>query len=297
MFKKHVLEKNNNIWNDRELWQSQNFLKRQELVVNLIEKTGINRSDLVLEIGPGKGLITQQLIKKAGQVIAIEIDKKLATNLRSSFQNLSNIEIIESDFLEWQLPQKPYKVFSNIPFNMTTDIVKKLTEDKNAPQAAFLIMQDKAAFRFMGKPKKSQISILLEPWFDLEIIANINRKEFTPIPKINAVLAKFRKRENSLIESKSRQWFRDFVIYGYNQWQPTILDAFKNIFSLKQRNILEKELRIKDAKPSDLTIDQWIKLFKTFTIYVSPNKKEIIRGATEKLERQQQKLEKWHRTR
>lgn len=161
----------------------------------------------------------------------------------------------------------------------------------------YLIMQDKAAFRFMGKPKDSQTSILLKPWFDVRILANIDRKEFTPVPKINAVLTEFKKRDQPLIEPQSHQWFRDFVVYGYNQWQPTVLDAFKDVFSSKQRSILAREMMIGGAKPSDLTSEQWLKLFETFTVHVPDDKKKIIKGAEERLEKQQRGLRKWHRTR
>lgn len=282
---------------DRELWQSQNFLRRPEFVANLVEKVDINRDDLLIEIGPGEGIITQQLARRANRVIAVEIDQRLAMNLRASLRGLSNVEVIQADFLRWQLPQEPYKVFSNIPFNMTADIVRKLTEDKNPPKTVYLIIQDKAAFRFMGEPKDSQISILLKPWFEIYIVTDIDRREFTPVPKINAVLAEFRRREQPLVEHEFRQWFRDFVVYGYNQWQPTILDAFKKIFSPKQRSIIESELRIRGVKPSDLTLDQWLKLFKIFTIYVPPDKKEIVRDAEKRLKKQQKGLRKWHRTR
>jgi len=282
---------------DRELWQSQNFLRRPEFVANLIGRTTITNSDLVVEIGPGKGIITQQLAKKAGRIVAVEADQRLAINLQASFQGVPNIQIVEADFLRWELPREPYKVFSNIPFNMTADIVRKLTEDRNPPQLSYLIMQDKAAFRFMGKPKGSQTSILLKPWFEVKIVANIDRREFTPVPKINAVLVEFGKLEKPLVEPQSRQWFRDFVVYGYSQWQPTILDAFREVFSWKQRSFLEKEPRIRGRKPSELTIEEWLKLFETFTTYVPADKKEVVRGAEEKLERQQQNLRKWHRTR
>ncbi|BCX14635.1 MAG: ribosomal RNA small subunit methyltransferase A [Patescibacteria group bacterium] len=281
----------------RELWQSQNFLRRPEFVASLVERTDITRDDLVIEIGPGKGIITQQLARRARRVIAVEIDKGLAGNLRASFQNSPNVEIVEADFLKWWLPREPYKVFSNIPFNMTADIVRRLTEDRNPPLVAYLIMQDKAAFRFMGRPKDSQTSILLKPWFEVEIVANIDRREFTPVPKINAVLAKFRKREQPLVKPEFCQWFRDFVVYGYNQWKPTILDAFREVFSPKQRNILERELRIRGARPSDLTLEQWLKLFETFCVYVPSDKKEVVKGAEERLKRQQGSLKKRHRTR
>jgi 23S rRNA (adenine-N6)-dimethyltransferase len=272
-------------------------LRRTEFVTGLVERADISHDDLVVEIGPGKGVITQQLTKRAGRVIAVEMDSELATGLRTRFRDSTNIRIVRADFLRWQLPQEPYKVFSNIPFNMTADIVRKLTEDKNPPLVAYLIMQDKAAFRFMGKPKESQISILLKPWFEMGIVADIDRREFTPVPKINAVLAEFRKRQQPLVESQNRQWFRDFVVYGYTQWQPTILDSFRRVFSPKQRSIIERELRIREEKPSDLTLEQWLKLFETFMVYVPFDRKEVVRGAEERLEKQQKSLRKWNRTR
>lgn len=284
---------------DRELWQSQNFLRRPEFVKGLMDRTDISKDDTVIEIGPGRGIITKELAKRAGKIIAVEIDPRFVADLRTSFCDSPNIQIIQADFLKWNLPHEPYKVFSNIPFNMTADIVRKITEDRNPPLVAYLIIQDKAAFRFMGKPKAkdSQTSILLKPWFEVKIVANIDRREFSPVPKINVVLAEFRKREQPLIEPRSRQWLRDFVVYGYNQWQPSVLDAFKDVFSPKQRSILARETRIERAKPSDLTLELWLKLFETFSVCVPSDKKEVIKGAEERLKRQQKSLRKWHRTR
>lgn len=141
---------------------------------------------------------------------------------------------------------------------MTADIVSKLTENRFPPEVAYLIMQDKAAERFAGKPlarTDTQTSILLKPWFEVEVTARIDKREFVPVPKVNAVLTMFRKKEPPLVESQNRQWFRDFVIYGYNQWQPTILDAFRSVFSGKQRGIIAREIGIERAKPTDLTIE------------------------------------------
>jgi len=283
--------------NTSKLWQSQNFLRRPEFVADLVGKTDTTRSDLVVEIGPGRGIITQELVKRARKVIAVEADPRLAASLKASFQDRTNIQIIKADFLKWGFPREPYKVFSNIPFNMTADIVRKLTEARNPLQVAYLIMQEEAAFRFMGRPKDSQTSILLAPWFEVRIISNIDRREFTPIPNINAVLAEFRKRDEPLVTEENQQTFRDFVVYGYNQWQPTILDAFREVFSSRQRKILERELRIRNLKPSDLTIEQWLKLFETFLNFVPQERKDLVRGAETRLKEQQKRLQKWHRTR
>lgn len=84
---------------NRQIWQSQNLLKRPAFVASLLERVDITRSDLVVEIGPGKGIITQQLASRAGRVIAVEMDEKLAENLRSPFQSSPNVQILEADFL------------------------------------------------------------------------------------------------------------------------------------------------------------------------------------------------------
>lgn len=111
----------NNLTGKRKLSHSQNFLKNPEFVKGLIDKTDIGASDLVVEVGPGKGIITKLLANKAGRVVGVEIDDKLFADLRKQFQKYPNVEIIKADFLKWELPPEPYKVFSNIPFNMTYD--------------------------------------------------------------------------------------------------------------------------------------------------------------------------------
>ena len=157
---------------ERQLSHSQNFLKSSGFVNSLIERTSINSGDLVVEIGPGKGIITAELAKKAGMVIGVEYDPNFARNLKARFSGYPNVEIVESDFLTWTLPNKPYKVLANIPFNMTADIVSKLLSGENSPEATYLIMQDKAAERFMGPPfgPNSQASILLQPFYDINAI-------------------------------------------------------------------------------------------------------------------------------
>lgn len=288
-----------NLARKRKLSHSQNFLKSPEFVKGLVDKANIGANDLVVEIGPGKGIITKLLASKAGRVIGVEMDDKLFADLRKQFQGNSNVEMIKADFLKWELPPEPYKVFSNIPFNMTTEIVVKLLNANNPPTTAYLIMQDKAAERFIGDPvsKNTQMSILLKPYFEMAIVARIDRKQFTPVPKVNAVLAMFERRRKPLVEPQFTQLFRDFVVYGYNQWQPTVLAAFGKIFTHKQRAILEKRADIRGAKPRDLNLEQWLVLFSAFVDHASDDKKVVVRGAEERLKKQQEKLQKQFRTR
>lgn len=281
----------------RQLWQSQNFLKRPEFVSGLVEMADISRKDLVLEIGPGKGIITKHLANTAGKVIAIELDPKLANKLKGDFQDNNNIKIIQKDFFKWQLPREAYKVFSNIPFNMTADIVRRLTETNNPPEVAYLIMQEEAYDRFSGKGGETQTSLLLAPWFEVRKVVDINRDEYSPKPNVNTALVEVRKRQRPFVDPNLRQDYRDFIIFGFNQWKPTVFDAYDSIFTYKQKKIIDGRSKINNKKPSELTLDQWLDLFKTFKNYVSDDKKQIVRGAEEEFGRMHKKHEKWHRTR
>lgn len=283
----------------RKTLHSQNFLKNDGFVEDLIQKSVINNNDLVVEIGSGKGIITKSLSNHAKQVLAIEIDKNLVNYTTTQLRNCSNVQVIHTDFLKWTLPTEPYKVFSNIPFNRTADIVSKLFNNGNPPVVAYLIMQNKAAERFVGFPvaTNTQVSILLKILFEVEVVTKISRQQFEPAPQVDATLVRFQKRKTPLLKENLTQQFRDFVVYGYNQWKPTTLGAFKRIFSNKQRSIIEVQLDIKGAKPSDLTLEQWLSLFDIFIKHVPQNKKVLVKGAEEELLNQQSKLIKQHRTR
>src|SRR5579859_4121442 len=159
---------------------SQNFLQDPCLVASLLDKAHMSGNDVVYEIGPGKGIITEQLALRYKQVIAIEKDPRLSALLRKKFAQRPNVTIHTSDFLDYSLPRKPYKIFANIPFNVTTAIVSKLTAVEYAPEDAHLIMQKEAADMFLGQPRASLRSILLKPWFEIGIVHRFQRKDFMP---------------------------------------------------------------------------------------------------------------------
>jgi 23S rRNA (adenine-N6)-dimethyltransferase len=291
--------KNQKMVDGRKLSHSQNFLRSGGYVRSLLDLTDIGQEDLVVEIGSGKGIITAQLAKKAGKVIAVEVDANLAQNLRQRFDNDPHIEIIEADFLRWELPAGPFKVFANIPFSMTADIVNNLLFGDYLPSSAFLFMQDEAALRFIGQPvgQNSQISIFLQPFWDMRIETEIPRSQLFPKPNINIVLASFKKKLNPLVDLSEKKRYWDFVAFGYNQWQPTIIDALADVFSSKQLKIVAKKLGLSGLKPSQLVVDQWVGLFETFLRRVPKEKRAIADGAVNRLRKKQRGMIKQYRTR
>ena len=142
---------------------SQNFIKDPQLVLSLIEKSSISLEDVVYEIGPGTGVITSALVNCCKKVIAIEKDSDLSAMLQRKLCHLPNLTIRTGNFLEYKLPRKPYKVFSNIPFCITSAIMTKLSTTQNPPEDSFLIMQKEAAEMFSGIPHETLRSILLKP--------------------------------------------------------------------------------------------------------------------------------------
>src|SRR2546421_7074876 len=119
---------------------SQNFLKSPTLVCQLLDKCDIGSDDTVYEIGPGRGIITELLAQRCRQVIAIEKDPQFVDTLRPNIAGRANIKLLQGDFLEYRLPTNHYKVFANIPFNITSAIVTHLTTARVPPDDTYLIM-------------------------------------------------------------------------------------------------------------------------------------------------------------
>ena len=119
---------------------SQNFLHSRKLVKKLIRSSSIGKADLVIEIGAGKGIITQELLQRAKNVTSIELDTHWYNYLHNKFKDTPELKLYNADFLNFPLPNTSYKVFANIPFSIEGKIIRKLIDAKNPPEDCFLIM-------------------------------------------------------------------------------------------------------------------------------------------------------------
>lgn len=280
---------------------SQNFLKDKGLVTKLIANTSLNDQDIVYEIGVGQGIITEQLLSKVKKVVAFEIDKNLYDKLSQKFNNQSSLELKLGNFLDYQLPNYPYKVFSNIPFNITSAIVKKLTQASTPSTDTYLFVQKEAAKKFVGKPfdnKNSQLAVLLHPWFNLEVAHKFNPNDFFPKPMIDIVLMRIEKRISPLIEIKDKKLYEDFIVYTFNQFKPNVVEGLSKVVGKDGMNRLANQLGFKPtSKPSELDYAHWEGLFTHLLTQIDESHRQIIKGASTRLANQQSKLEKSNRTR
>ena len=231
----------------------------------MIQASSIGSSDIVLEIGAGRGIITTELARVAGRVIAVEVDPSLAQELRWEFTNTGNVEIVAKDFLTYQVCQKEYKVFANIPYNCTADILRKLLYGSPAPTEAWLILQKEAAEKISGCPRETQFSVLAKPWFDFRILRALRRTDFHPIPAVDSVLLHIRKRSTPLIGEGEGDSYRRFIQYGFGRWRKSLKCIFKTVFTYRQWKQLAHDLGFAlDATPTELSFEQWLGLFKFY---------------------------------
>lgn len=277
---------------------SQNYLKDERLAAALLEKSSLGREDLVYEIGPGKGILTRQLARRCKRVIAIEKDPRLAAWLKQKFAGQPEVTIRAGDCLHDRLPNGPYKVFANIPFNITSAIVARLTTAANPPEDTCLMMQKEAAEMYLGEPHEILRSVLLKPWFEVEIVHRFRRKDFVPEPRVDVIMLRLHKRSPPLVQWKDQKLYRDFIAYCFTCWAPNLRVAFKDIFSWQQRKHIQSGLEVDlSGGPTSLRFEQWLKLFNFFIEAGSEAARCTVSGSTKRLTRQQRRLHKIHRTR
>src|SRR5688500_4176596 len=130
---------------------AQNFLRSPKLVRRLVAISTIGPSDTVYEIGPGNGIITAELARVATRVIAIEKDPELVRHLRERFRLLDNVEIVEKDVLAYSFGASEHKVFANIPFNRTAQILRKILDERSKVSEAYLILSPRRSFQDLRK--------------------------------------------------------------------------------------------------------------------------------------------------
>ncbi|MCX6048558.1 MAG: 23S ribosomal RNA methyltransferase Erm [Chloroflexi bacterium] len=262
---------------NKRLTLAQNFFKSPALVRNLVAASTIGQTDTVVEIGPGAGIITQALAGVAQRVVAIEKDPVLVRQLRGRFRHAGHVEIIEGDFLEKSPPLRNYKIFANIPFNLTAKIMQKIIDTPHPPAEAYLVMQKEAAQKFAGSPHETQFSILAKPWFDLQMIHNFQREDFDPIPNVEAVFLQIKKRGPPLVAAQDAPIYQKFVQYGFGGWRKSLRLTYKPFFTYHQWKRLWQDLQFPaEATPTQLSFEQWLGLFACFTEHVPDTKQKLI---------------------
>lgn len=243
---------------------TQNFLQDRSVVQIMLDKAQINQNDMVIDIGAGKGALTGDLLRLAKKVIAVEIDNKLARSLLKSFGHHSNVKILNMNVLDMPLPNKPFKVVANIPYNITTDIFGYLLD---TPQPSFssgiLITEWGAARRFTDHSADPRI-IGWNTWFDIKIIQPFSARSFSPIPSVQSAMIKIDRRNQCLVNPQNYYNYLAFVASLLEHPKMRMRDAFNRIFTWNQIKRICRDVGMNRNDPiENLTVSQWAHCFNT----------------------------------
>jgi len=276
---------------------SQNFLRSAVLVDRLLDASSIQAHDLVFDLGAGAGLISSRLALRGCQVLAVEKDPSLVALLRVKFGGVPNVQVRESDILHLNLPRYTYTVFSNVPFNITADIVSRLTRATFAPTDAYLVVQREASERFMGHPETTLVSVLLFPWFEATLVHEFRRTDFTPVPRVDVVMLRLHKRGPPLVAPTNAQLYRDFVVRLFTARGPSPCDGLAQLVGKRRGDRLARALNLRDAPPTRIPAHLWLELFNATAAVAGDELRLRVGHAEGHLRQQQRRIHKVHRTR
>ena len=220
----------------------QNFLINGEVIADIIDFANISKEDTVLEIGPGVGFVTEQLIKKAKKVIAVELDEEAIKELEKL--EADNLEIVHNDILKTDLSaltEDKIKVVANIPYYITSPIIAHLLGEiddlanKNRSKIIdiILMVQEEVARRIVATEKSSAkqyglLTILSQFWADCSIIRTVGRRSFYPAPKVNSALVYMKVRPEPKLKLSDYSHFRKTVKAAFAQRRKTLKNCLIN---------------------------------------------------------------------
>lgn len=241
---------------------SQNFLTNRILLERIVNISHINKQDTVIEIGTGKGHLTRTLCQRCRLLYSIEIDRNLYELTKKKLSDCQNLKLIHGDFLNYRLPSgKDYKVFANIPYCITTQIVRKLTEGANPPRDIWIIVEKGAAKRFIGKPKETSQSLFLKVGWHAEIAYHFKRSDFHPMPSVDSVLLHLSRKKKPDLNKKELPAFRYFVTHSLKYG----LYGRKSLLTKRQIHTALKWEKLPPLKPGgEILYIQWLCLFRCY---------------------------------
>lgn len=236
----------------------QNFLINEEVVTQIVERAEISKDDLVIEIGPGLGTLTNRLLEKAGKVIAIELDKRMIEILTDRFELYKNFEIINEDVLKVNLQQlideniksgqlKSAKIVANLPYYITTPIIMKLLEEKLPIESITVMIQKEVADRLIELPGgKNSGAITYSVYYYAEAgeVLKVMPNSFVPEPSVESKVIKLQIRKEPPVKVDNETMLFQIIKYAFMQRRKTLVNALEksDIFHSKKEivEILEK---------------------------------------------------------
>lgn len=215
----------------------QNFLIDNSVLQDILEGTDINKNDFVIEIGPGVGTLTKELLKRAKKVCAIELDSDLIAILKEELKHYPNFELIHKDVLKINFneiikDESSIKIVANLPYYITTPIISKILNNKYNFKTLTIMIQKEVGERMISEPNCKQygaLSLLVQYYCDVEVLRKVSPYAFIPSPKVESIVIKLTKLNNPRVKIKSEDLFFRIIRCSFNMRRKTLWNALKSL--------------------------------------------------------------------
>lgn len=250
----------------------QHFLVDRNILAKVIRTAQVEKGDVVLEVGPGLGEMTLALAQHAKKVIAVEIDSKLAVILKQKVRDFSNVEVVKSDILKMDFSQflrkerHPIKVVANLPYQITTPLLFRFIESKEAFSTLTLMLQKEVAERMVASPGRKEygpLSIFIQMFSDVSIRFFIKPSAFFPPPKVESAVVRMSFKEKPVVKLEAEEWFKKVVKGCFGYRRKTLMNALKHSGLPLPQSIESRMEKIgidPRRRPETLTIQEFVHL-------------------------------------
>jgi len=270
--------------------KGQNFLIAENVLAKIVNSADLDKNDFVIEIGPGLGILTQELVKNCKKVLAVELDKQLIYFLKNRFKGVKNLEILEGDILKFKnsdLIKKlggegKYKIVANLPYSITKPVIRKFLTYLPRPQAMVVLVQKEVAQKITAKSGKlNLLGLSVQFYGQPEIMGLVEKENFYPQPEVESAILKIKVRQGRLpqeveqvlaedkISSFQEKKFWQLIKIGFSsprkQLQNNLATGLK-LSNLSVKNKL-KECGLKEEiRAQDLNLRDWACLYLKFVV-------------------------------
>ena len=249
----------------------QHFLIDEEILPLITSAAELNNSDVVIEVGPGLGVLTRELARQAGRVIAVELDNKLAAILKKTLSSLENVVIVNKDILQVDpqalLPEgTEYKVVANLPYYITAPVLRHFFEASLKPRTMIVMVQKEVAENIVAEPgKRSLLSISVQLYGKPRIVSHVPAQAFYPPPKIDSAILRIDLYTQPAVAATDEKSFFNVVRAGFTASRKQLVNSLGQGLALpkdESLSLLEEAGIAPQRRAGTLTLEEWVKLWQ-----------------------------------
>lgn len=250
----------------------QNFLTSKPIARSIAEAGGVNNDEFILEIGPGEGALTEEILKVSNKVILVEKDHRLIPFLQEKFKSeigLGKLKLIEEDIINFDISKildkkEKYKVIANIPYYITGQIIRKFLEEERQPDSMTLLVQKEVADRILARNgKESLMSLSVKIFGEPKIIRRVSRGAFNPIPNVDSAVININGISKNRLGDLDVKHFFKVLHAGFAHKRKQLLPNISDVFDKNKTILAFEQLKINPKiRAEDLPLSIWILLSK-----------------------------------